>query len=72
MRRAAFRHRRRRFAISQRRRVGLAPSWCIVDEFFTVQIRGRVTYTLYVADGDHLELRVGDGGKRTMLRRCSP
>jgi hypothetical protein len=49
---------------------GSPPSWRVVDEFFNVQIRGRVTYTLRLIDADHIELRVGEAGKRIMLRRC--
>ena len=48
---------------------GSTPTWRVVDEFFNVQIRGRVTYTLHLIDADHIEL-LGDGGKRIMLRRC--
>jgi hypothetical protein len=55
----------RNFSVS-----GSAPTWRIVDEFFTVEIRGRVTYTLHLIDTDHVELRLGDGGKRILLRRC--
>lgn len=51
---------------------GSPPSWLVVDEFFAVQIRGRVTYTLQIMDGDHIELRIGESGKRILLRRCSP
>lgn len=51
---------------------GSQPDWRVVDEFFNVQIRGRVTYTLHLIDSDHVELRLIDAGKRIMLRRCSP
>lgn len=48
---------------------GSTPTWRVVDEFFTVQIRGRVTYTLHLIDSAHIELRL-DNGRRIMLRRC--
>ncbi len=51
---------------------GSSPSWLVVDEFLAVQIRGRVTYTLRIVDGDHIELRIDEAGKRILLRRCSP
>lgn len=51
---------------------GSPPNWRVVDEFFTVQIRGRVTYTLSLVDDDHVELRLAEGRKRLMLRRCAP
>ena len=49
---------------------GSGSTWQVVDEFFTVQIRGRVSYTLQLIDADHIELRLGDSGKRILLRRC--
>lgn len=55
----------RNFSVS-----GSIPTWRVVDEFFTVQIRGRVAYTLRLIDADHIELRPGDSGKRIILRRC--
>ena len=50
---------------------GATPTWRVVDEFFTVQIRGRVTYTLQLIDADHIELRLAEAGKRILLRRCA-
>lgn len=55
----------RNFSVS-----GSMPTWRVVDEFFTAQIRGRVAYTLRLIDADHIELRPGDSRKRIMLRRC--
>lgn len=49
---------------------GASPVWRVVDEFFNVQIRGRVTYTLRLIDADHVELQLAEAGKRIMLRRC--
>jgi hypothetical protein len=43
----------------------------VIDEFFTVQIRGRVTYTLSISDKDHVEIRYEKGGKSVVLRRCA-
>jgi hypothetical protein len=40
----------------------------VVDEFFTVQIRGRVTYGLRIVDDDHLQ--IDTSGKTITLRRC--
>ena len=57
--------------VAQYRNVSVAgarPAWRVVDEFFTVQIRGRVTYTLRLVDANHVELQVG--GKNVALRRC--
>jgi len=45
-------------------------SFAVVDEFFTVQIRGRVQYTLRILDQDHIELRFERGGAIIPLRRC--
>ena len=42
----------------------------VIDEFFTVQIRGRVSYTLRIRDKDHLEINY-DRGKSVVLRRCA-
>jgi hypothetical protein len=50
---------------------GAPPVWRIVDQFFAVQIRGRVSYTLRLIDPDHVELQLGDSGKRIKLRRCT-
>jgi len=60
--------------VSQYRNVavtGAPPSWRVVDEFFNVQIRGRVTYTLRLVDDDHVELSLIGGGRRILLRRCA-
>jgi hypothetical protein len=48
---------------------GTAPAYRIVDEFFTVQIRGRMSYTLRMIDDDHIEI-VSERSGRTRLRRC--
>jgi hypothetical protein len=45
-------------------------SFAVVDEFFNVMIRGRVTYTLRVVDKDHIVLRMDHGGD-IALRRCA-
>jgi hypothetical protein len=47
-----------------------AAKWNIVDEFFTGMMRGRVPYTLRIADADHIELHLERGGTTTLLRRC--
>jgi hypothetical protein len=43
----------------------------VTDEFFSVQIRGRVTYTLRIRDKDHLEIKYDQSGKSVVLRRCA-
>lgn len=43
----------------------------VVDEFFTVQIRGRVYYTIKLVDDDHIVLHFDTGGKTIALRRCA-
>ncbi len=43
----------------------------VVDEFFTVQIRGRVSYTIKLVDGDHIVLHFDTGGRTVALRRCA-
>ncbi len=43
----------------------------VVDEFFNVQIRGRVSYTLRIRDKNHLEIHYDQGGKTVVLRRCA-
>jgi hypothetical protein len=43
----------------------------VVDEFFTVQIRGRMDFTLRIVDPDHIEIHNGPAGKTVMLRRCA-
>jgi hypothetical protein len=42
----------------------------VVDEFFNVMIRGRVSYTLLIRDKDHLRIDYDKGGKSVALRRC--
>jgi hypothetical protein len=42
----------------------------VVDEFFNVQIRGHVSYTLRIRDQDHLQIDYDKSGKSVMLRRC--
>jgi hypothetical protein len=44
--------------------------FAVIDEFFNVQIRGRVAYTLRMIDGDHIELHLERGGAVISLRRC--
>jgi len=43
----------------------------VVDEFFNVQTRGRVSYTLRIRDEDHLQIDYDRGGKSFLLRRCA-
>jgi hypothetical protein len=43
----------------------------VVDEFFNVMIRGRVSYTLRIRDKDHLQIDYDRGGKSVTLRRCA-
>ena len=43
----------------------------VVDEFFNVMIRGRVSYTLRIRDEDHLQIDYDRGGKSVTLRRCA-
>ena len=45
-----------------------ASSYDVIDEFFTVQIRGRVAYVLNIRDEDHIQLVLS--GKTILLRRC--
>ena len=42
----------------------------VVDEFFNVQARGRVSYTLRIRDKDHQQIDYDQGGKSVALRRC--
>jgi len=42
----------------------------IVDQFFNVQARGRVSFTLRIVDPDHIEIRY-ELGKGALLRRCA-
>jgi hypothetical protein len=46
-------------------------SYRVVDEFFTVQIRGRMAFTLRILDTDHIELHLDQAGKTFTLRRCA-
>jgi hypothetical protein len=48
-----------------------ASSYQVVDEFFTVQIRGRMEFTLRIIDPDHIEIHLVRAGKTFMLRRCA-
>ena len=48
-----------------------AGSYRVVDEFFTVQIRGRMSFTLRILDQDHIQLRLDQAGKTYALRRCA-
>jgi hypothetical protein len=43
----------------------------VVDEFFNVQIRGRISYTLRIRDKDHVEIDYDQSGKNVLLRRCA-
>ena len=45
-------------------------SFAVIDEFFNVQIRGRVPYVLRVIDADHIQLHLEQGGAVIPLRRC--
>src|SRR5262249_37351982 len=45
-----------------------ASSFDVIDEFFTVQIRGRVAYVLNIRDDDHIQLAMAR--KTILLRRC--
>jgi hypothetical protein len=45
-------------------------SYQVVDEFFTVQIRGRMEFTLRIVDPDHIEIHLVRAGKTFTLRRC--
>jgi hypothetical protein len=45
--------------------------WRVVDQFFTGQIWGRVSYTMQLVDDDHLKLRFDIGGRVSALRRCA-
>src|SRR6478672_8480950 len=45
-------------------------SYQVVDEFFTVQIRGRMEFTLRILDPDHIEIHLMRAGKTFTLRRC--
>jgi hypothetical protein len=46
-------------------------SYQVVDEFFTVQIRGRMDFTLRILDADHIEIHLNRAGKTFTLRRCA-
>jgi hypothetical protein len=60
--------------VSQYRNVRVEQSsstvYRVVDEFFNVQIRGRVSYTLRIRDKDHVEINYDRGGS-ALLRRCA-
>jgi len=60
--------------VSQYRNVRVEQSassaYRVVDEFFNVQIRGRVGYTLRIRDKDHVEIKYDRGGS-VVLRRCA-
>jgi hypothetical protein len=47
-----------------------ATAFRVVDEFFTVQVRGRASYSLRVIDQDHIELHFDLGNRTIRLRRC--
>ena len=44
--------------------------WYVIDDFYTLQIRGRMIYTLQLVDEDHIQLTLEKGGKTFLLRRC--
>lgn len=48
-----------------------ASTWHVVDEFYTVQIWGRMIYTLRQIDEDHIRITLDKGGKSFLLRRCA-
>src|SRR6187200_1712323 len=39
-----------------------ATTWYVVDDFYTLQIRGRMIYTLRLLDDDHIQLDLEKGG----------
>ena len=43
----------------------------VLDEFFNVQVRGRMSFTLRIRDSDHLEIEYDQGGASVALRRCA-
>jgi hypothetical protein len=47
-----------------------ATTWYVIDDFYTLQIRGRMIYTLRLIDEDHIEIELEKGGKTFLLRRC--
>ena len=47
-----------------------ATTWYVIDDFYTLQIRGRMIYTLRLIDEDHIEIALEKGGRRFLLRRC--
>jgi hypothetical protein len=49
---------------------GVKPKWRVVDEFFSAQIRGHVTYTLRLVDDDPIEIKANESSRRIALRRC--
>jgi hypothetical protein len=65
-------------SVPQYRNVYVLPSnavssslFAVVDEFFNVQIRGRIEYRLRIIDKDHIELHMQRGGALIPLRRCA-
>ena len=60
--------------VSQYRNVSVdrstSTTYRVIDEFFNVQIRGWVSYTLRVVDQYHIELHLDNGNKTIRLRRC--
>jgi hypothetical protein len=44
--------------------------WYVIDDFYTLQIRGRMIYMLQLVDEDHIQLTLEKGGKTFLLRRC--
>lgn len=61
--------------VPEYRNVSVTPisssSFQVVDEFFTVQIRGRMEFTLRILDADHIEIHLIRAGKTFALRRCA-
>jgi hypothetical protein len=43
----------------------------VTDQFSTVQISGKISYTLSVTDPDHLQIRMDANGALFKLRRCA-
>jgi hypothetical protein len=55
-----------------------AGGWRLVDEFYTLQVRGRVNLSIRLLDEDHIEIQYDrvniqsdrGAGKTFLLRRC--
>jgi hypothetical protein len=44
-------------------------TWHVIDDFYNLLQRGRVSYSLRRIDADHIELQFDRGGS-SLLRRC--